>query len=306
MNDGTVLDPSGPQPAYATAAAQAANAVPAGSRLFVQLLRSPAFALGLAIVVLVLLLAFLAPLLSPYDAQAMKIRERLQPPGLAHLLGTDHFGRDMLARIAVGAQMSLLVGASVAAVTAVFGTAIGALSGYLPRLDNWLMRIMDALMAFPSLLLAIAITAALGPGLANVIIALSIAYVPRTARIVRSTALVVRQQQYVEAARVAGASTARILCTHVVPNCMGALIVQITFVFAYAILAEATLSYLGVGLPPPEPTWGNLIAEGREYIVEAWWISLFAGVATSLAVLSFNLLGDGLRDVLDPNLRVEP
>jgi len=193
----------------------------------------------------------------------------------------------------------------VAAVTAVFGTLIGALSGYLPRLDNVLMRVMDALMAFPSLLLAIAITAALGPGLANVIIALSIAYVPRTARIVRSTALVVRQQQYVEAARVAGAGTVRVLLTHIVPNCMGALIVQVTFVFAYAILAEATLSYLGVGLPPPEPTWGNLIAEGREYIVEAWWISLFAGVATSLAVLSFNLLGDGLRDVLDPSLSVD-
>jgi peptide/nickel transport system permease protein len=293
------------EPASALPAAEPAREAPPRNRTWARLLRSPAFSAGRVIVVRVLLLAFIVPALSPFDAQTQKIRDRLQPPGVVHLLGTDHFGRDMLTRIAVGAQMSLLVGLAVATITGILGTIIGAAAGYLQRLDNVLMRIMDALMAFPSLLLAIAITAALGPGLVNVIVALSVAYVPRTARIVRSSALVARQQQYVEAARVAGAGTVRILCTHIVPNCMGALIVQVTFVFAYAILAEATLSYLGVGLPPPAPTWGNLIAEGREYIVEAWWISLFAGIATSLAVLSFNLLGDGLRDVLDPNLRVE-
>jgi peptide/nickel transport system permease protein len=164
---------------------------------------------------------------------------------------------------------------------------------------------MDALMAFPAILLAIGLAAALGSGITNLIIALSVAYMPRTARLVRASALVVRELEFVDAARVAGAGPLRIMFRHLMPNCMGPLLVQLTFVFAYAILAEAALSFLGIGVPPPAPSWGNIVAEGRDYAVEAWWIMLFPGLAISLAALGMNLLGDGLRDVLDPRLKVE-
>jgi peptide/nickel transport system permease protein len=167
------------------------------------------------------------------------------------------------------------------------------------------MRVMDALMAFPAILLAIGLAAALGSGITNLIIALSVAYMPRTARLVRASALVVRELEFVDAARVAGAGPLRIMFRHLLPNCMGPLLVQLTFVFAYAILAEAALSFLGIGVPPPAPSWGNIVAEGRDYAVEAWWIMLFPGLAISLAALGMNLLGDGLRDVLDPRLKVE-
>jgi peptide/nickel transport system permease protein len=160
-------------------------------------------------------------------------------------------------------------------------------------------------MAFPAILLAIGLAAALGSGITNLIIALSVAYMPRTARLVRASALVVRELEFVDAARVAGASSLRIMLQHLLPNCMGPLLVQLTFVFAYAILAEAALSFLGIGVPPPAPSWGNIVAEGRDYAVEAWWIMLFPGIAISLAALGMNLLGDGLRDVLDPRLKVE-
>ena len=178
-------------------------------------------------------------------------------------------------------------------------------AGQFRRLDSPLMRCMDALMAFPAIILAIGISAALGPQAGSVIVALGVAYVPRTARIVRAAVLVIREAEYIEAARVAGSGSLRIIGKHLLPNCMGPLVVQMTFVFAYAILAEATLSFLGIGAPPPTPSWGNIIAEGRDYSVEAWWIMLFPGLAISLAALSMNLLGDGLRDVLDPRLKVE-
>jgi peptide/nickel transport system permease protein len=167
------------------------------------------------------------------------------------------------------------------------------------------MRLMDALMEFPAILLAIGLAAALGSGISNLIIALSVAYMPRTARLVRASALVVRELEFVDAARVAGASSLRIMLQHLLPNCMGPLLVQLTFVFAYAILAEAALSFLGIGVPPPAPSWGNIVAEGRDFAVEAWWIMLFPGLAISFAALGMNLLGDGLRDVLDPRLKVE-
>jgi len=167
------------------------------------------------------------------------------------------------------------------------------------------MRIMDALMAAPAILLAIGLGAALGPQTHSVIIALAVAYIPRTARIVRASALVTRELEFIEAARVSGASSLRIMLRHLLPNAMGPLLVQSTFVFAYAILAEAALSFLGIGPPPPAPSWGNIIAEGRDFSVQAWWIMLFPGVAISLAALGMNLLGDGLRDVLDPRLKVE-
>jgi len=172
-------------------------------------------------------------------------------------------------------------------------------------LDAPLMRFMDALMAFPAILLAIGLSAALGSGTTNLIIALAVAYMPRTARLVRASALVVRELEFVDAARVAGAGSLRIMLRHLLPNCMGPLLVQLTFVFAYAILAEAALSFLGIGVPPPAPSWGNIVAEGRDFAVESWWIMLFPGLAISVATLGMNLLGDGLRDVLDPRLKVE-
>jgi len=268
-------------------------------------LRSPTFVVGAAIVLLLALLGILGVWLSPYDPVGMDLRNRYSPPSALNWFGTDNFGRDIFTRVAAGAQMSMMVGLMVVAITGVFGALIGAVAGYLPRLDNLLMRLMDAFMAFPAMLLAIAITAALGPSLVNVVIALAVSYIPRTARLVRGSALIVREQQYVEAARVSGGRTLHILRVHILPNCMSSLVVQLTFVFAYAVLAESTLSYLGVGLPPPAPTWGNGIASGREYIVEAWWMSVFPGLAITVAVLGFNLLGDGLRDVLDPHLPSE-
>jgi peptide/nickel transport system permease protein len=263
------------------------------------------FRLGLAVAAAVTLAALAAPVLAPFDPVAMQARLRFQPPGLPHLLGTDNFGRDLLSRVLWGARISLQVGVLVVLVTGVLGTAIGAGSGYFRRVDNAVMRMMDAMMAFPAVLLAIGITAALGPSIVNVVIALGVAYTPRTARIVRASVLVVRELDFVEAVRAAGAGHARILLRHILPNCLAPLTVQLTFIFAYAVLAEAVLSFLGMGPPPPTPTWGNVIAEGRTFIREAPWISLFPGLAISVTVLSLNLVGDGLRDALDPRMRVE-
>jgi peptide/nickel transport system permease protein len=185
------------------------------------------------------------------------------------------------------------------------GTLIGVAAGYFSRLDNPLMRLMDALMAFPGVLLAIALAAVLGPSIGDVVIALSVTYAPRTARIVRAAVLVVRRMEYVDAARVAGAGHLRIILRHVLPNSLAPLIVQMTFIFAVSILAEAVLSFVGVGPPPPTPSWGNIIADGRGYIPTAPWISLFPGLVIAITVLGVNLIGDGLRDVLDPRLKLE-
>jgi peptide/nickel transport system permease protein len=235
----------------------------------------------------------------------MSVRFRFKPPSERFPFGTDAYGRDVLARVLHGARLSLWIGLCVALFSGAVGTAVGVIAGQFRRFDSLLMRCMDALMAFPAIILAIGIGAALGPQAGSVIVALGVAYVPRTARIVRAAVLVIREAEYIEAARIAGAGSLRIIVRHLLPNSFGPLVVQMTFVFAYAILAEATLSFLGIGAPPPTPSWGNIIAEGRDYSVEAWWIMLFPGLAISLAALSMNLLGDGLRDVLDPRLKVE-
>jgi peptide/nickel transport system permease protein len=262
------------------------------------------FRIGLVVLVLLVLAAVIGPWLRGIEPTAMQMRFRFKPPSAAFPFGTDGYGRDVLSRVLHGARLSLWVGLSVALLSGAAGTAIGVVAGQFRRLDSPLMRCMDALMAFPAIL-AIGISAALGPQAASVIVALGVAYVPRTARIVRAAVLVIREAEYIEAARVAGAGSLRIIARHLLPNCLGPLVVQLTFVFAYAILAEATLSFLGIGPPPPTPSWGNIIAEGRDYSVEAWWVMLFPGLAISLAALSMNLLGDGLRDVLDPRLKVE-
>jgi peptide/nickel transport system permease protein len=265
-------------------------------------LRSRLFIVGAVLFMLMLASALLAHILSPYDPSANNFRNRLGPPSLSHLAGTDSFGRDILSRILYGGQVSLGVGASVAAATAFFGILIGAAAGYFHRLDNLLMRLMDGLMAFPGLLLAIALAAVLGSSTFNTVLALTVAYSPRAARIVRAAVLVVKETEYVEAARAIGASNLRILLTHILPNSIAPVIVQTTYFFALAVLAEAVLSFIGVGPPPPTPSWGNIIADGRNYIVEAPWVSLFPGIAIAISVLGLNLLGDGLRDMLDPRL----
>ena len=263
------------------------------------------FKIGLVLVVALVLCAIIGPWLTGIDPTTMSIRYRFKPPSARFPFGSDQYGRDILTRVLYGGQLSLSIGFSVALISGIVGTLIGVTAGYFRALDPYIMRLMDALMAFPAILLAIGIGAALGAQASSIVVALAVAYVPRTARIVRASVLVIREMEYLQAARVSGAGDLHIIVKHVLPNCLGPLIVQLTFIFAYAILAEAALSFLGIGPPPPAPSWGNIIAEGRDYSVEAWWVMLFPGLAVSLAALGMNLLGDGLRDVLDPRLKIE-
>jgi peptide/nickel transport system permease protein len=268
-----------------------------------QLLRRPTVVVMLAILAAMLAIAVVAPLVTPYDPMKMNIVGRLKPPTGAHLFGTDEFGRDVLSRILLGARLSLLVGVLVVVVATVLGTLLGLCGGWFRHLDGVLMRLTDALMAFPDILLAIAFMAALGPSLFNVVLALGIVYTPRVARVVRAATLVVREMPYVEAARALGASTPRIVFGHILPNMISPVIVQATFIFAYAILTEAALSFIGVGVPPTTPTWGNMIAGAQQYFRQADWLMLFPGLAIVVTVLALQIVGDGLRDALDPRLQ---
>jgi peptide/nickel transport system permease protein len=270
-----------------------------------RLLASRAFMTGLLLLAFVLVLIVITPWISPTDPNRMAVRFRFRPPSADFLFGTDNLGRNMVSRVLYGGRLSLEIGAWVVLLNAVFGVLMGAAAGYVPRLDGPLMRFADALMAFPAVLLAIGIAAALQPSVLTVVVALAIVYIPRTARILRASVLIVRQLDYVQAARACGAGHVRILRRHVLPNCFAPLIVQLSFVFAYAVLSEAVLSFLGLGAPPTVPSWGILIAEGRGYIREAPWLTAFPGVAVAITVLGCNLLGDGLRDALDPRLRIE-
>jgi peptide/nickel transport system permease protein len=270
------------------------------------LLAHRAVLIGGGLVLAVALVALLGDLLAPYDPLRNDFRTRLHAPDTTHWFGTDHFGRDILSRVILGGRLSLEIGFGVVVMTGLFGTLIGGIAGYFRRLDNPIMRLMDALMAFPAILLALTVSATLGASVTNVIIALSVATTPHTARIVRGSVLVVREMQFVEAARALGASDLRILLRHVLANSLAPLIVRLTFVFASAILAEAVLSFLGVGPPPPAPSFGNIIAGGRDFMVEAPWVTIFPGLAVVACVLGLNLLGDGLRDWLDPRMKVGP
>ena len=270
-----------------------------------RLMRNRAFVLGAILLVLVTVVTVLAPWISPSDPNRMAVRFRFREPSWEYPFGTDNLGRNMVSRVLWGGRLSLEIGLCVVMLNALFGVMLGAVSGYFRRLDGLLMRVADALMAFPSVLLAIGIAAALGPSVTTVVIALAVVYIPRTARVLRASVLVVRELDYVQAARACGASDLRILLRHVLPNCMAPLIVQLSFVFAYAVLSEAVLSFLGLGAPPTTPSWGILIAEGRSYIREATWLTAIPGAAIAVTVLGLNLLGDGLRDVLDPRLKVD-
>jgi peptide/nickel transport system permease protein len=240
------------------------------------------------------------PIPGPND---LDVINRLKAPGPGHWFGTDDLGRDILSRVAHGARVSLLVGFCVSGFALLTGGLVGLVGGYYPRLDNLLMRIMDGFMAFPNIVLAILLMAMMGASVTGIVVALGTTYAPRMARVVRSAVLVVREASYVESARAIGSSDPSILAHYVTPNCVSPIIVQWTFIFAYAILGEASLSFLGVGVPPEVPTWGTILSEGRSYLGRATWMTLFPGLAIFWTVLGLNLLGDGVRDSLDPHMQ---
>jgi peptide/nickel transport system permease protein len=259
--------------------------------------------LGFLTVVALVVIAVLAPALAPHDPDDTNLGQRLRPPSLEAPFGTDRFGRDLLSRIIFGSRISLLIGFSSVALALVFGTVLGLAAGYFGGIwDMVISRIVDILFSFPMLLLAIALAAMMGPGTENTIRAITIVNTPFFARVVRGSTLAVREQEYVQAAHVVGARHHRIIMQHIFPNVVSPLIVQTSVTVAYAILTEASLSYLGLGTEVLTPSWGNILNEGRTYLQQAPWISVFSGMAIMVAVLAFNLLGDGLRDALDPRM----
>ncbi|MEZ5782415.1 MAG: ABC transporter permease [Rhizobiaceae bacterium] len=268
-----------------------------------RLLGHRSFLFGLVILAIFTFVAIFADFLAPYAPDKSDYRSILMPPAAGHWFGTDAFGRDIASRIIYGTRVSLRIGLIVVVTTGILGTLLGTLASYVRGLDGLIMRGLDGLMAFPGVLLAIALAAALGPSEINAIIALTVTFTPRTARIVRASVLVVKGMQFIEAAHAVGAGHTRIIFRYILANALSPLIVQLTFVFAVSIVAEAILSFLGVGPPPPAPSLGNIIADGRSYVQEAWWIAVFPGVAIAIAVLSLNLMGDGLRDIIDPRQR---
>jgi len=266
--------------------------------------RSPLIVVGAFLSGLVVLLAIVAPLVAPYDPTAQIAQPLLRPGHAQYLLGTDEVGRDALSRLIYGARVSLFVGVLAVAIALAFGASAGVIAGYAGGwLDNLLMRLMDVLFSLPTLVLAIAITAILSPNLTNAVIAIGIVYAPTFARVARGPTLTVMRLPYIEAARALGAPGTRIMLRHVLPNIAAPLMVQVTLALSNAILTEASLSFLGVGAQPPTPSWGLMLNAARQYMLLDAWIAILPGLAIALTVLGFNLLGDGLRDLLDPRLR---
>jgi peptide/nickel transport system permease protein len=276
-------------------------AAPRGRRL-------PVVPLG--IISLFVLVAILAPLLSPADPQEQSLRNRFKPPvwdergSWAHPLGTDRLGRDLLSRIVWGSRVSLAAGVVTVLLASAFGAAVGLAAGYHGgRVDAVLMRITDATMSFPVILLALILAVTVGPSFVNVVMAIAVILWARYARIIRGQVLTLMELDFIAQARIAGAGAWRIIARHLLPNTFNTLVVLVTLQIGYVIIVEASLSFLGAGIPPPTPAWGSMIAEGREFVTSAWWVSFFPGLAILLVVLAFNLLGDWLRDTLDPKLR---
>ncbi|GAB4534731.1 MAG: ABC transporter permease [Anaerolineae bacterium] len=258
---------------------------------------------GLVVVIFLVLLAIFPGVFAPYDPEALNMKSALQPPNLEYPFGTDRYGRDILSRVIYGARVSLGVAFSSVAIALLVGSILGIVSGYFGGIwDIVISRVMDVIFSFPMLLLAIALAAMMGPGTENAIRAIAIVNTPFFARVVRGSTLAVREQEYVQAAQVVGARHSRIIARHISPNVASPLIVQTSVTIAYAILTEASLSYLGLGTEILTPTWGNILNEGRTYLEQAPWISIFSGMAIMIAVLAFNLVGDGLRDALDPRV----
>lgn len=270
--------------------------------LYKKLRRHPSVPLGAAVLVLLVLMAIAAPHLSSFDPQDLDPLARMKPASEDHLFGTDALGRDLWSRTVWGARVSLIVSASVAFLSIIFGVAIGMLAGYFRRIDSVVMRLMDGLMAIPGVLLAIALMATMRASLATVVIAIVIPEIPRVVRLVRALVLTIREQPYVEAAVAVGTRVPKILLRHILPNLFAPVMVQATFIAASAVLTEAVLSFLGVGIPPQIPSWGNMMAEGRNYIAVAFHIVIYPGLFLAVTVLAINMLGDGLLDMLDPRL----
>jgi peptide/nickel transport system permease protein len=259
---------------------------------------------GGAIVLVVATLALVLPVVVQTDPTALDVQATLSPPSRRHWFGTDDFGRDLFARVVHGIRLSLLVGSSVLAVTAVLGAVPGLIAGYVPRADGVIMRVMDALMAFPAILLALSVMAIAGASTVNVVGALGVAYAPRVARLARASVLAVRSREFVDAARALGNPPIRLLARHVTPNAAAPVIVQGTFTFGYAILGEAALSFVGLGAVPPTPSLGNILADARVFLRDAPWMILCPAAMLALLILGLNLLGDGIRDALDPRTRI--
>ncbi|HEV7248034.1 MAG TPA: ABC transporter permease [Shinella sp.] len=270
-----------------------------------RLFRNRAILFGAIILAIVLLAAILAPWIAPYAPNKLSIVNKLKAPSFAHVFGTDEFGRDIFSRAIFAGRISLLVSLGVVSISTVLGVLLGVTAGFFRKLDAPISRLLDAMMSFPDILLAIALVAALGPSLTTVILALGITYAPRLARIVRGSTLVLRELPYIEAAVAMGLPTWQILTRHVLLNLASPILVQATFVFASAMLAEASLSFLGVGVSTDMPTWGTMLASGREYMNNAPWLMVFPGLAIVFSVLALQLLGDGLRDLVDPRLAKE-
>ncbi len=260
--------------------------------------------IGLVLIVAIILIALLAPWIATHDPLKVDVANREAQPSAKYLFGTDDFGRDIFSRVIYGTQISLYISCLSVLLATIFGVIIGGISGYYGGMtDNVIMRFMDAVMAFPAILLAIGIMAVLGPQMINVVLALGFVYIPRFARIMRGSVLSLKEKEFVEASRAMGNSDWVIIMRHILPNCMAPLIVQATVSLAYAILAEAALSFLGLGAPPPAPSWGNILSDARNFMLDSPGMTVFPGIAVTLAVVGFNMFGDGLRDVLDPRMK---
>ncbi|MBK9121676.1 MAG: ABC transporter permease [Chloroflexi bacterium] len=269
-----------------------------------RLIRHRLAVFGAIILAIVMVTAIFGPAIAPYSPETMDFSARFAPPSTKHFLGTDDFGRDTFSRIIYGARVSVVVGIIAVGIAATIGSFLGLIAGYSSRLaDEIIMRSMDILYSFPAILLAIAILAALGRGVGNAMVAIGIVYIPIFARITRGAVLGVRNEDFILAAEALGASRSRILFSHILPNVLSPIIVETTLSLAFAILAEAALSFFGLGSQPPEASWGRMLSEGRSFFRQSAWMGIFPGLAIMLTVMGFNFLGDGLRDALDPRLR---
>lgn len=272
--------------------------------VFKRLKRSKLAMAGLGVLILLTFMAIFADLIAPYDYYKQDLANAFIPPGKVHLFGTDEFGRDIFSRVVYGARISLQVGFLAVGISVIAGGILGAISGfYGGKIDNLIMRVMDVLLAIPSLLMSIAIAAALGPGLFNLMIAVGISSIPSYARIVRASVLSISKMEFIEAAKAAGSSDTRIIFKHIIPNSLAPIIVQATLGVAGAILTAAGLSFIGLGIQPPIPEWGGMLSGSREYIRDYSYMTIFPGLAIMITILALNLLGDGLRDALDPKLK---
>src|SRR6266568_4996611 len=294
---------SAPLPSTREVSARRASATPL-RRAARSILRDPSSVVGMLLFILIVVVALFAPTIAPYDPSAVHVRDRLQLPSSGYLLGTDELGRDLLSRIIFGTRISLMVGVIAVGIAATAGILLGLASAFYGGVvDSLVMRALDGVLAFPAIILALAIITALGPSAGNAMIAIGIVSIPTFARITRGNVLSLKEKEFVEAARACGATSPYLMLRVLLPNCLSPLLVQASVAFANAILTEAALSFLGLGVQPPTPSWGSMLDTGRKYLTQTPWYSFSAGAAIFVAVLSLNLLGDGLRDALDPRSR---